>query len=370
MKQPEFQTLFEGGNDGYNAYRIPSLLNAANGDLLAFCEGRRDGTSDSGQIDLLMKRSTDNGRTWSTQSLVAGEPGMTCGNPCPVVDRETGQILMLFCKNHDEGGEPLIRAGTAPRTVWITRSADHGESWSEPEDITAQAKKNVWTWYATGPGHALQLASGRLIVPCDHNTGIRFDTSDPYGSHLIYSDDHGATWQIGAILSLPGNECCALECDDGCLYLNSRTRKEHGVRSFGISYDNGLSFSREGFHSELVEPRLHKGGCQGSLLKLPRTGDGGASRFLFCNPTGENRARLTLHTSDDQGLTWREVRVLHDGPAAYSDLALTADGMIACLYETGDTTYNERLVLSRFPVDWPGDSQTQRNANQKVNHET
>ncbi len=359
MTQPtESHILFDGGRDGYHTYRIPALLVAANGDLLAFCEGRRDSKSDSGQIDLLMKRSTDGGRTWSDQTVVASEPGMTCGNPCPVVDRDTGHILMPFSKNRADGGEKLIVQGKAPRTVWITRSTNHGATWSEPEEITAQVKKNIWTWYATGPGHALQLASGRLIIPCDHKISVDIPHTDEafargVGSHLIYSDDHGATWQIGAILCLPGNECCALECDDGSVYLNCRTRSQYGVRSFGRSRDGGLSFIEEGFHPELFEPCRFQGGCQGSLLKLPGAA-GGGSRFLFCNPAtnSEERKRLAIHVSDDQGRTWREARVLFEGPSAYSDLALTTDGMVACLHEAGDKEYNERLVFTRFRPEW------------------
>lgn len=347
-------TLFEGITDGYHSYRIPALLVAANGDLLAFCEGRRDSISDQGQIDLLMKRSNDGGLTWSGQSVVATEPEMTCGNPCPVVDRDTGRILMPFCKNRADGREGLIVKGKAPRTVWVTRSDDHGVSWSEPEEITDQVKKTCWTWYATGPGHALQLVSGRLIIPCDHKISVDIPHTDEaftrgVGSHLIYSDDHGATWRIGAVLSLPGNECCALECDDGSLYLNCRTRSQYGVRSFGRSRDGGLSFIEEGFHPELVEPRLHKGGCQGSMLKL-QADKGENSLYLFCNPATaeEKRRRLALHVSEDQCRTWREAMVVNEGPAGYSDLALLPGGRIACLHEAGDEFYSERLLLRIF----------------------
>lgn len=345
----ETQTIFAGGVDGYASYRIPALLVAANGDLLAFCEGRRDSANDSGQIDLLMKRSTDGGRTWSGQMIVATEMGVTCGNPCPVVDRATGHILMPFCKNLADGAEPVIINGKAPRTVWQTRSTDHGYAWSEPEEITAQTKKNIWTWYATGPGHGLQLASGRVIIPCDHITGVHYDHTDPFGSHVIYTDDGGETWSIGAVLSLPGNECCALECDDGSLYLNTRTRKDPGVRRFGRSMDGGLSFIEEGQHPELTEPTMYGGGCEGSLLKVPGA-DGAGSRFLFCNPSGAEREHLAIHVSEDQGSTWHEALVLCEGHAAYSDLALLPDGTVVCLYECGQNNPYERIVLARVDL--------------------
>ena len=344
------QPLFVGGTDGYAKYRIPSLLVAANGDILAFCEGRRDGPSDSGQIELVCKRSSDHGATWSAQRVIVTEPEMTCGNPCPVLVRETGEIVMALTKNRADGPESMIRQGQAPRTAWTMRSADHGRSWSAPEEITAQVKCSSWQWYATGPGHGLQLASGRLVIPCDHSV-MKVADKARGGSHLIYSDDQGRTWHIGAILSLPGNESCVLQCDDGSLYLNCRTNATIGVRTWGRSYDDGLSFLEEGLHEELIEPRRYNGGCQASLLQVPApTGQG--TWMLFCNPATDEavRRRLAIRVSTDQGRTWDGGIVVHEGPAGYSDLALTGDGSLLCLYEQGDDYYHDRIALARAPV--------------------
>jgi dihydrodipicolinate synthase/N-acetylneuraminate lyase len=360
------QLFFAGGTEAYHTYRIPALAVAANGDLLAFCEGRRDSERDSGQIDLLMRRSTDQGLSWGPQTLVASVAGVTCGNPCPVVDRETGILLLPFCQNMAEGDEGRIIQGQAPRTVWLTRSGDHGHSWSAPVEITAQTKKNVWTWYATGPGAGMQLAGGRILIPCDHVTGVRFDRGDPYGSHLIYSDDLGETWGIGAILSLPGNECCALECDNGDVYLNARTRKDPGVRSFGYSRDGGLSFLEEGLHRELTEPKMYAGGCQGSLLKLPGTA-GRGSLFLFCNPAGKMRDRLTLHLSADQGRTWRKRLVLHEGPAAYSSMALLP-GEISPVFTNAAASTRMRGLFSPA-CRWPNPMEHPHPRNHAMNAE-
>ena len=142
------------------------MLFRSTGAVLAVCEGRRDGSGDSGQIDLLMRRSDDGGRTWGQSHVVVTEPGMTCGNPAPVLDRHTGTIWLPFCKNHADGDEALIRKGLAPRTVWVTRSDDDGETWADPVEITADVKHSGWTWYATGPCHGIQLRSeiGRAHV--------------------------------------------------------------------------------------------------------------------------------------------------------------------------------------------------------------
>jgi sialidase-1 len=190
--------LFTSGEDGYDAFRIPALVVSTQGTLLAFCEGRRHGRGDAGEIDLVLKHSSDGGQSWGPMQLAVSEPNMTCGNPCPVVDRSTGTLWLPFCKNLADGDENLITWGKAPRTVWITHSDDDGISWADPVEITASVKKSSWTWYATGPGHGIQLESGRLLIPCDHIVGIHFDRHrDPYHSHVIYSDDGGTNWQIG-----------------------------------------------------------------------------------------------------------------------------------------------------------------------------
>jgi len=193
--------LWTAGQGAYDTYRIPALAVSAAGTVLAFCEGRRDSSSDSGQIDLLLKRSADGGRTWGDQQVVVTEPDMTCGNPCPVVDGRDGAIYLPFCKNRADGPEGMICEGKAPRTVWVTCSRDDGLTWEEPRQITTEAKDPAWTWYATGPGHGIQLTSGRLVVPCDHIVGRDLDRHrDPYHSHVIVSDDGGATWSIGGIV--------------------------------------------------------------------------------------------------------------------------------------------------------------------------
>src|SRR5262249_329924 len=159
---PEQAPVFVSGQGGYHTYRIPSLLVTQKGTLLAFCEGRKSSSSDTGAIDLLMTRSLDGGKTWTQAQIGWQDSDNTCGNPGPVVEPESGTIWLLMTHNLGPDTEAQILAGTSKgtRTVWLTKSTDDGVTWSKPIDITRDVKKTDWTWYATGPGVGIQTRSG------------------------------------------------------------------------------------------------------------------------------------------------------------------------------------------------------------------
>ena len=339
------QDLFTSGEGGCPFYRIPSLIVAPDGTLLAFCEGRKDNNSDQGGVDVLVRRSGDGGGTWSPARVVAGGGEDTVGNPCPVVDRRTGVIHLLLCWNRGCDTEAGITDGTAEdtRRVRVTRSGDNGTTWSPAEDVTAQAKRPEWGWYATGPGVGIQLQSGRLLIPCDH-TVLPGETNY---AHVLLSDDGGASWRIGGVLGPHVNECQAVERRDGSVLLNMRNEWGKGdLRLVSVSEDGGETWSPLHRDAALVEPQ-----CQASLTRGP---DG---RLLFANPAGVTRRNLTVRASLDDGKTWPVSRVLHAGPSAYSCLAALPDGVVACLYERGradavDEDAYDRITFARFDSDW------------------
>lgn len=334
--------LFTSGQEGYHTFRIPALAVTTQGTLLAFAEGRKAGRGDAGEIDLVLKRSLDNGVTWQPLQIVVTEPGMTCGNPCPVVDQATGVIWLPFCKNLADGNEDLITQGKAPRTVWLTHSHDDGVTWATPYEITADVKDPSWTWYATGPTHGIQLRSGRLVIPCDHIVGQHFDRQrDPYHSHVIYSDDHGASWHIGGSVDVGTNECALVETADGALYINCRNYVGEKRRAVAWSVDQGATFTEFRWDETLIEPI-----CQASLVRYD------AKHILFANPASTTREKLTVRLSADDGQSWPVAKMLYSGPAAYSDLAVLPDLTICCLYEQGDAHPYERLTLARFDLAW------------------
>jgi sialidase-1 len=355
--------IFEAGKDGYNTYRIPSLIVTAKGTVLAFCEGRRKSSSDTGDIDIVLRRSFDNGATWQPMQIVADDSSNTLGNPCPVVDRATGTIWLPLTRNLGSDTEDRIRAGTSKesRTVWMSKSTDDGATWSKPEEITKTTKRPDWTWYATGPGVGVQLRSGRLLIPCDNNVA----GSKMRQSHVIYSDNHGATWKLGGVATPNVNECQVVERSDGSLLLNMRCYEGKNRRAITASTDGGLTWSQPTLDPTLIEPV-----CQASLLRYVEQGgslsganrpqrDGRQvdnlsykSRLLFSNPAAAKRENMTVRLSYDEGKTWPTSKTLHAGPSAYSCLTVLSDMTIGCLYERGEKRYAEKVTFARFSLEW------------------
>jgi sialidase-1 len=337
---PEQADVFVSGKDGYHTFRIPSLLVTPKGVVLAFCEGRKNSRSDSGDIDLVLRRSRDGGATWGPLQVVVDDGPDTAGNPCPVVERATGTVWLTLTKNLGHENEKVIRDGNSKggRTVWVMKSTDDGATWSKPAEITSAVRDPQWTWYATGPGCGIQLRGGRLVIPCDHT--VR--GSRAMRSHVIYSDDRGATWKLGGVLGDKTNECQVVERRDGSLLLNMRSLHGKNRRAVATSRDGGLTWSAVTLDETLVEPV-----CQASLIRLDDQG-----RLLFANPAGTKREKLTVRLSPDDGATWPAAKVLHAGPAAYSALAVLPDGRVGCLYERGDRSPYERITLARFAAGW------------------
>lgn len=342
---PQHVTVFTSGRDDYHTFRIPAVIVSKKGTVLAFCEGRKDSRSDTGNIDLVLKRSFDHGVTWQPMQIVADFGPDTIGNPCPVVDQKTGVIWLPLTKNVGTDTEKQIEQGTSkePRTVWLTRSDDDGATWAKPIDITKDVRDPSWTWYATGPGCGIQLQSGRLVIPCDHRVKGTFVR----GAHVIYSDDRGQTWKRGGTVTPECNECQVVERADGSLLLNMRSYHKKNRRAIASSKDGGLTWTPPKLDDALIEPV-----CQASLLRYSLAKTQGKNRLLFANPASTKREKMTVRVSYDEGATWPVARELHAGPAAYSALTVLSDGTIGCLYERGAKSAYETISFARFTLSW------------------
>ncbi|MER5445464.1 sialidase family protein [Streptomyces sp. NPDC002766] len=351
----EASVPFRAGREGYASYRIPAVVATAAGTLLAFCEGRVASASDHGRIDIVLKSSTDGGRTWGPLRVAAANGTGLAGNPAPVV-LDTGRVLLVHVRAAATATEELIRLGKVKdadgRRVWVQHSDDDGVTWSEPAEITASVKRPDWRWYATTPGHALQLSAGRVVVPANHSlppTGTDLGTEARYnGGHCLLSDDRGETWSIGYVDDntdgyINVNETTAAELPDGSVYFNTRNDSPSpGNRADAHSEDGGETLRTP------FRPQAGLDGpvCEGSLLQL-RDPD----VLLFSGPAyPDARALMTVRASTNNGTTWRPVYTMDGLPAAYSDLVRIDASTVGVLYETGDFGAYERIVLRRLPV--------------------
>jgi sialidase-1 len=373
----EKSDLFVAGRGGYTSCRIPALIATSRGTLLAFCEARGAARGDWGPIDILLRRSTDGGKTWSQPRKVADVAGphkknplalaqkladpdaVTQNNPLVIADAQTGAIHFLFCHEY--------------MRCFYRRSDDDGQTFTEPVEITAAfesfRKHYDWKVLATGPGHGVQLAGGRLIVPVWLSTGTGGHAHRPSVISTIYSDDHGATWQCGDIIAgetdplVNPSETVAVELADGRVLMNIRSESKSNRRAVAISPNGATEWTRPVFDEELVEPI-----CMASLCRLTQESTGGRNRILFSNPAnltkadgkakaGERRDRenLTIRLSYDEAQSWPVSKTLEAGRSAYSDLAVGADGTIYCLYERStdvDGALGSTLTLARFNLEW------------------
>jgi sialidase-1 len=353
---------FAAGDDGYNTFRIPAIVRTRAGTLLAFAEGRVNSAGDSGNIDTVLKRSTDGGCTWSALSVVEDAGGDTAGNPTPVV-LSSGRIVLLTTRNAGNVTQTQIVTGQVTaaqsRRPYVQYSDDDGKTWSIPVDITDQAKQDNWRWYATGPGHAVQLTggphAGRIVVPANHTYAPPAGSSDTgaepqyNGGHDIYSDDGGNTWHIGFVNEnsdgyINPNESIAAELPDGRIYFNTRndsTAPAH--RADAYSSDGGTTLDEKYRPQGTISTAV----CQNSVLQLSNK-----DMLVESGPLtyGNDRVNMTLRTSTDDGLTWQVAKTLSGLPAAYSDLVQADSATVGVLYETGDFSAYSRIEFARVPI--------------------
>lgn len=330
--QDSFNYIYKENTGGFQVYRIPAIVTANSGRLLAFAEARklRSG-GDSGDIDMVVKFSDDNGKTWSEMITIWDEGANTCGNPVPIVDRKTGKIHLLLTWNNgaDDWGALTSGTGKDTRRVYYTASEDEGKSWATPKEITTSVKAATWDWYGTGPVHGIQMVNGphqgRLVVPSYYTE--RVDGKRQDRSHAIYSDDHGLTWKAGAAANGGAvGECTVAELADGRLMMNFRISTGN-VRKYCISTDGGESWGEMKTDYTLVDAI-----CQGSLLSGTLAGK---HHMFFANAASVERKNMTVKLSNDNGSTWMKKVPVYSGPSAYSDMTFTEDGKVSLVYEGG-----------------------------------
>ena len=348
--------VFVSGQEGHQSYRIPAIIRLTNGDLLAIAEGRVRNAGDFGDINLVMKRSTDKGKTWDALVTLVDNDSLQAGNPAPVVDsfdpRHTaGRIFVFYNTGNNHEGE--VRKGLGLREVWYITSADNGHTWSTPINITTQVHRpkqphinpaynfaEDWRSYANTPGHALQISSGkyrgRIFVPANHSAGDSDPNFHDYAAHGFFTDDHGSTFHLGETVNIPGsNESTAADLSDGSVMMNIRDQSGVGrARIVALSSSGGQQWD-----TAYLDPRLPDPVCQGSILAIGKKKN--RNILAFCNAADTvQRDNLTLRISFDEGKSWKINRVIDKAPqgkerdhAAYSDIVSLGKKQIGVLYE-------------------------------------
>ncbi|MGC3972403.1 MAG: sialidase family protein [Pirellulales bacterium] len=361
---------------GYNTYHIPGLAVTKQGTVLAYCEARKGGGGDWAHIDVVLRRSTDGGRTFDEPRHIAhlgkfvprtelalkrspqSKDFQTVNNPVAIVDHQTGAIHFVYCVNYAH--------------CFYIRSDDDGVTFTPPVEITSafEAFRSVypWTVLATGPNHGIQTRGGRLVVPVWLSTGTGEGGHRPSVTSVIYSDDHGKSWHAGEI-AVPctdefvnPNETVVVELADGSVMLNVRNESPAARRIVVTSPNGATQWSTPKFDDALLEPI-----CMGAIVRLSTTATSDKNRLVYAAPHGlpstvgkvtlADRKNISVKLSYDEGRTWPVNRVLEAGPSGYSDLAVLPDGTMLCLYgrsekEGRDMYRDGSLRLARFNLEW------------------
>ena len=334
----EFNYIYNQGTDGFELYRIPAIVKSKSNTLLAFAEARKARSNgDSGDIDLVVKRSSDNGKTWSKQITIWNDGQNTCGNPVPIVD-DRGRIHLLMTWNFqtDKWGAITNGTGEDSRRPYYTYSDDDGITWAQPVEITSSVKKEKWDWYATCPCHGIQIQKGihkgRLVAP-NYFTTRESGKVTSY-SHIIYSDDYGKTWKPGEPTPVGGvGECSVAEIGEGTLMLNMRA-DEGFYRKSCTSIDGGLTWSSPQISIDQIDCK-----CQGSILSI------GGAVFLSNAASATERINMTIKKSTDNGKNWKGQYTVYEGNSGYSDIVELSDSQIAIIYEGGEKRYTDGLAF-------------------------
>ena len=360
--------VWKSGEDGYKVFRIPGIVVTAKGTVLAYAEARKSDRGDWNAIDIVLRRSTDGGRTWSASRKIgevegpkqknpvaiaqnlANDDDVTYNNPVAIPDR-SGAVHFVFCLEY-------MRA-------FYMRSNDEGVTWSKPVEITSAFDRfrpeYDWKVLATGPGHGIQLKNGRLLIPVWLSTGTGGHAHRPSVTSVIYSDDSGKAWSRGAI-AIPNtsefinpNETAAVQLADGRVMLNARSESKQNRRLVTTSKDGATGWSEPKFVDALPEPICMAGFARSGKL------------LLFSNPHNlerrdgkaapglpRDRRNLTLQVSYDEGKSWPTRKVIEPSWSGYSDIAITRGGSVLLLYERGaaaeDRFRVEALTLALLPL--------------------
>lgn len=353
--QAQESVVFKSGTEGHKSYRIPAIVALPNGDLLAFAEGRVNNSADFGDVNLVMKRSKDQGKSWSELIMLVDQSILQAGNPAPVVDLQdpdhpNGVVYLFY--NTGNNHENEIRKGNGVREVWYIKSIDYATTWSDPVNITSMVHKpnqpnlnpnynfnEDWRSYANTPGHAMQFQKGkykgRIVIPANHSAGPPQPQFRDYHAHAFYTDDHGKTFKLSPSVNIEGsNESIATELSNDQMLMSIRNQRGD-IRNRILAYS---SSGGEQWDTAYFEPQLPDPVCQGSIIII---GYKKGKAIIASSNAADQKQRnnLSIKISNDEGKTWSRSLVVDNNDAnkkdwsAYSDLVMVDKKTIGILYE-------------------------------------
>lgn len=338
--------LFTPGDAGSSNYRIPAIITAADGSLVTVTDKRWNGAGDlAAKIDPVVRRSTDNGKTWSAPVTIANFGAPTgAGDAALVMDRSTGNLICLLAA--DLGF--FASTPTNPIKIKYCRSTDNGITWGAPIDITNQIYgagcsnpiSQNWLGVFVASGRAHQLRDGRIVAAiCVRESGGGIN------NYMISSVDGGITWTPSTgIAETGGDEAKIVELNNGNLMMSIRNS---GTRRFNISTDKGVSWGTAYNQAAITDPN-----CDGDFIRYTSTLDGyDKNRLLHTIPFAGNRTNVSVLMSSDEGATWPVKKTIFPAASAYSSLTVLADGTLGIYYENGEnSTY--QMYFARFSLNW------------------
>ena len=325
--------LFRPGDYGSANWRIPAVLCLDDGTLLMTCDRRKYNEADLPEdIDIVSRRSTDGGHTWSEPVAIAEGTGRKQGfGDAALVQCANGDVVCVFV-----GGNGLWASTESdPQRSYVCRSSDGGQTWSQPEDITAQ----LWGSQATnatcrnykssffGSGNGLRLRrgdkAGRIMFAA---AMVRRTGNNILDNFVVYSDDNGHSWSVSDRAYSGGDEAKLMELVDGRILISVR---QSGARGNNYSSDCGQTWGTQGRWSDLTA-----NACNGDMLRVMATDRGDSCNLLLHSlPHSMNRENVSLFASYDEGASWQHTMTLFEGPSVYSSLTLMPSGGIGALLE-------------------------------------
>ena len=326
--------------------------------MLCFANRRVDTVADGAkEVHLVMRRSTDGGQNWEPIKDLFAKKGWDAAMGTATLDSSNGTIMVSYGRSlRVDYADARTENSFLESGDFMAISRDEGKTWIHermiinPDDAGYRGHS-----HGSSPGIALSFGPhhGRLLAPArfQHRPGEELDTlQNHHYNCTLYSDDLGKTWQTGGPVQVGTGEGCLAELSDGTIYYNSRAYFLDGKRRIAWSYDGGETFKDFSVDHTLIEPI--GGGCNAGMAGFPKKLSAGKDLILFSNPASDERKKLTVHLSRDGGRTWPVSKVIHEGPAAYSSMAVSAGGTIFILYENGEKHPYEKISMARFQLKW------------------